>query len=44
MFNYNKHKIIGGENEGFRVFLTKAVNQVLNNGLSLLGIDAPEKM
>ena len=41
---YNKHKIIGSEEEGFRVELTKAVAQVLKNGLGLLGIQAPEKM
>lgn len=41
---YNKHKIIDGENEGFRVELTKATGVVLKNGLNLLGIKAPEKM
>jgi arginyl-tRNA synthetase len=41
---YNKHKIIGGENENFRLLLTKSVGQVLKNGLSLLGIESPSKM
>ena len=41
---YNKHKIIGSENETFRVNLTKGAGQVLKNGLNLLGISAPEKM
>jgi len=41
---YNKHKIIGSENEDFRILLTFGVGQVLKNGLNLLGIDAPERM
>jgi arginyl-tRNA synthetase len=41
---YQKHKIIGGEKEEFRLSLTKAVGQVIKNGLNLLGINAPEKM
>lgn len=41
---YNKHKIIGGKNEEFRVLLSKSVGQVLKNGLNLLGIENPSKM
>lgn len=41
---YNKHKIIGRENEGFKLLLTKSVGQVLKNGLTLLGIETPSKM
>ena len=41
---YNKHKIIGGDNEAFRILLTKSVGQVLKNGLTLLGIESPAKM
>jgi len=41
---YNKHKIIGSENEDFRILLTFGVGQVLKNGLNLLGIDSPERM
>ncbi len=41
---YNAHKIIGSEEEEFRVLLTKSVGQVLKNGLTLLGISSPEKM
>lgn len=41
---YNKDKIIGGENEGFRLDLTSATGQVLKNGLELLGIQVPERM
>jgi arginyl-tRNA synthetase len=41
---YQKHKIIGSDNEDFRLNLTRGVGQVLKNGLSLLGIQAPSKM
>ncbi|MEX2007276.1 MAG: arginine--tRNA ligase [Candidatus Levyibacteriota bacterium] len=41
---YQKHKIIGGDSEEFRLLLTKAVGQVIKNGLYLLGIQSPEKM
>lgn len=41
---YNQHRIIGEENEGFRIALTSGVRQVLQNGLGLLGIATPDKM
>jgi arginyl-tRNA synthetase len=44
---YRKHKVLGAETEEIkvsRIFLTKAVVQVLRNGLELLGIDVLEKM
>ena len=41
---YNAHKIIGSENENFRLLLTKSTGQVLKNGLKLLGIESPERM
>lgn len=41
---YNKHKIIGSENERFRLAVTAATGQILQNGLKLLGIETPEKM
>ena len=41
---YNKYKIIGGENEGFKILLSESVGQVLRNGLALLGIENPSKM
>jgi arginyl-tRNA synthetase len=41
---YQKCKIIGGENEAFRLMLTKAVGNVLKNGLTILGIETVEKM
>lgn len=41
---YNKHKIIGGENEALKVVITASVGQVLKIGLNMLGIDNPSKM
>jgi arginyl-tRNA synthetase len=41
---YSSNKIIGSENEAFRIELTKATGIILKNGLSILGIKAPEKM
>lgn len=41
---YNKDRIIGSDNEAFRLALTFGVGQVLKNGLKLLGISSPERM
>lgn len=41
---YNKHKIVGGSAEGLRLEITRAVGNVVKNGLELLGIAAPEEM
>ena len=41
---YSKYRILGSENEGFRLALTGAAGSVLKNGLNLLGIEAPERM
>ncbi len=41
---YEKHKILGSENEELRLALTEAVGIVIKNGLNLLGISSPEKM
>jgi arginyl-tRNA synthetase len=41
---YNIHKIIASDNKAFRLALTFATGQVLKTGLTLLGIEAPEKM
>jgi arginyl-tRNA synthetase len=41
---YNKDRIIGSDNEDFRLALTFGVGQVLKNGLKLLGIQTPERM
>lgn len=46
LFNafYNNLKIIGTDQEEFRITLTKAVTQIMEKGLDLLGIKAPERM
>lgn len=41
---YNSLKIIGSEAENFRLALTFGVEQVLKNGLKILGIETPERM
>ncbi len=41
---YNRHRIIGSDNEEFRLALNAATGQILKNGLRLLGIETPEKM
>lgn len=41
---YNRNKVIGGENESFRLGLVGACAVVLKNGLGLLGIEVVEKM
>ncbi len=41
---YNSNQIIGSEKESFRVAVTQSVANVLELGLSLLGIKAPESM
>lgn len=41
---YNAHQIIGDDQQTFRLALTSATGHVLKNGLTLLGISAPEKM
>ncbi len=41
---YQKNRIIGSKKESSRLALTKAVAQVIENGLWLLGITAPFKM
>ena len=44
---YNQHSILGDKDEetvNFRLELTRAVGQVLKNGLGILGIEAVEKM
>jgi len=46
MFNefYHSNKVIGSEEEGFRLQLVRAFSQVLKNALNLLGIDVLEEM
>ncbi len=41
---YNADKIIGSDNEDFRLALTIGTAQILKNGLKLLGIESPDKM
>lgn len=41
---YHKHKVIGSEEESFRIALVKAASQVIKNSLYLLGIQTLEKM
>jgi len=41
---YTNCKIVGTDKEGFRLALTKAMAQVLANGLWLLGIETVDKM
>ena len=41
---YDKERIIGSENENFRLTLTKAIGQILKNGLNLLGIETLSRM
>ena len=41
---YQKQKIIGSDNEVFRIELTKATGQVIKNGLNLLGIETVARM
>jgi len=41
---YHKYRVLGEPEEAARLVLARAVQQVLANGLSLLGIRAPERM
>jgi arginyl-tRNA synthetase len=41
---YHKYRVLGEPEEAARLVLAQAVKQVLANGLSLLGIRAPERM
>jgi arginyl-tRNA synthetase len=43
---YNRHRVLGEDRNltGARLYLLSAVRQVIANGLSLLGVSAPERM
>ncbi len=41
---YHKYRVLGEPEETARLVLARAVRQVLANGLTLLGINAPERM
>ncbi|MFH1536214.1 MAG: arginine--tRNA ligase [Patescibacteria group bacterium] len=41
---YQKHKVIGSQNQEFRLELIRGVGEIIKTGLHLLGIQSPEKM
>ncbi len=41
---YHKYRVLGERQEAARLVLARAVRQVLANGLTLLGISAPDRM
>ena len=41
---YHKYRVLGEPEEAARLVLARAIKQVLANGLTLLGIRAPERM
>lgn len=41
---YHSNKVIGSENEQFRLALVASLAQVIKNSLSILGIDPPRRM
>jgi arginyl-tRNA synthetase len=41
---YHKYRVLGEPQEAARLVLARAVRQVLANGLTLMGINAPERM
>ena len=41
---YNQHKIIGNDNEKFRIILSGAVGQTIKKSLTMLGIKTPARM
>ncbi len=41
---YNQHRIIGSDSQDFRLSLSSAVGKLLKSGLSILGIQTPQKM
>ncbi|HMA38763.1 MAG TPA: arginine--tRNA ligase [Gemmatimonadales bacterium] len=41
---YHKYRVLGEKEEAARLVLARAVRQVLANGLTLLGISAPDRM
>jgi len=41
---YHKFRVLGEPQEAARLVLARAVRQVLANGLSLIGISAPDRM
>ena len=41
---YHKYRVLGEPEEAVRLVLARAVRQVLANGLSLMGVSAPDRM
>jgi arginyl-tRNA synthetase len=41
---YHEHRVLGSENEGFRLGLISATSAVLARSLDLIGVQAPERM
>ena len=41
---YAQERIVGGEHEAHKLMLARAFVNTMTNGLTLLGIPAPEKM
>jgi len=43
---YNKHKVLGEDAQvtAGRLYLIRAVQKVIRNGLGLLGVNAPDRM
>jgi arginyl-tRNA synthetase len=41
---YHKYRVLGEPEEAARLVLARAVRQVLANGLTLLGVSAPDRM
>ncbi len=41
---YHKYRVLGAPEEAARLVLARAVRQVLANGLSLMGVGAPDRM
>jgi len=41
---YHKHRVLGEKEEAARLVLARSTRQVLANGLTLLGLSAPDRM
>jgi arginyl-tRNA synthetase len=41
---YHRHRVLGSEAEGFRLSLCRATGSVIARCLSLIGVEAPERM
>jgi arginyl-tRNA synthetase len=41
---YNRHRVLGSENQAFRLALVRAAQTVVARSLDLIGVEAPERM